>query len=132
MGTKCAEFTQLILNEYAPNQGISDHTDRTHCFGPVVAGLSLFSCCVIWFTDKKKAKNAKPVLLHPRSLFIMTGPSRYEYTHMIEDKKEHTFCGQRIRRGVRYSMTFRHAITNSSEVLTRSSYNSVSADAMQY
>ena len=45
-------------------------------------------------------------------------------------QKEHKFCGHRIRRGVRYSMTFRHAITNSSEVLTRSSYNQVSATAM--
>ena len=125
-------FNQLILNEYAPKQGIAHHTDRTHCFGPVVAGLSLFSTCVIEFKDKKSRdkNNCKPVLLLPRSVFIMTGASRYEWTHGIIDQKEHKFCGHRIRRGVRYSMTFRHAIDNSSEVLTRSSYNQLSANAM--
>ena len=127
------EFNQLILNEYAPNQGISQHTDRTHVFGPVVAGLSLFTPCVIEFIDKRqRGKNriVKPILLPPRSVFIMTGESRYDYTHGIPAKKEVNFYGHTIRRGVRYSMTFRHAIAHSSEVLSRSSYNAVSADAM--
>eukprot|EP00483_Globobulimina_turgida_P009818 UN09837 len=130
---KCKAFNQLILNEYTPNQGIRDHTDRTHCFGPVISGLSLFNTCVMEFKDKKNNKNAnavKPVLLYPRSLFIITGESRYQWTHGIVNNKEHKFFGHRIRRGIRYSMTFRHAIENSSEVLTRSSYNVVSDNAM--
>ena len=130
-GKPCKEFNQLILNEYAPNKGIPHHTDRTHCFGPVVAGLSLFSSVVIEFKEKKGKRNvSKPVLLHPRSAFIMTGSSRYEWTHSISDQKEHRFFGHTIRRGVRYSMTFRHALAASSEVLTRSSYNVVSDQAM--
>eukprot|EP01084_Bolivina_argentea_P069413 126300_1 len=127
---KCKEFNQLILNEYAPNQGIRDHTDRTHCFGPVICGLSLFNTCVLEFRDKRNKNVVKPVLLYPRSVFIMTGESRYQWTHGIVDNKEHKFCGHRVRRGIRYSMTFRHAIQNSSEVLTRSSYNVVSDNAM--
>ena len=52
LNQKCKEFNQLLLNSYTPSQGINDHTDRTHCFGPVIAGLSLFSCCVIQFKEK--------------------------------------------------------------------------------
>merc|ERR550525_764024 len=97
MKRKCKEFNQLILNEYAPSQGINPHTDKTHCFGPVIPGLSLFSSCVIEFREKLTGME-KSVLLIPRSLFVLTGPSRYEWSHGISKKKEHKFCGHTIRR----------------------------------
>ena len=40
---------QLIVNEYTPGQGISQHVDRP-VFGPVIASLSLGSACVMKFT----------------------------------------------------------------------------------
>merc|ERR1712129_9006 len=59
LGRALEPFNQLLLNEYAPNQGINHHTDKTHCFGAIVAGLSLFSSVVIEFKDKKfKGKRA--------------------------------------------------------------------------
>jgi len=60
----------------------------------------------------------------------MTGASRYDWAHEISDEREQKFCGHSIQRGVRYSMTFRHAIEMQSEVLSRSSYNDVSSHAM--
>jgi len=137
LGQKCKDFNQLLINQYAPNQGINYHTDKTHCFGPVIADVSLFSCCVINYKDKMAIGNAnknkiKSVLLQPRSLVVMTGPSRYEWLHGIEAKREHKFCGHRIRQDVRYSFTFRHAMDVSSEVLPQTRFNAVSAKAMDY
>merc|ERR1719445_661614 len=96
-GRACKAFNQLIVNEYNAAQGIAQHTDRTHVFGPVVAGLSLFSAVVIEFRAKKGGA-VKEVLLPPRSVFIMTGPARYEWTHGIKAEREHKFCGHRVRR----------------------------------
>ena len=136
LGRELQPFNQLLLNEYAPSQGINHHTDKPHCFGPVVAGLSLFSTVVLEFKDKKlKGKRAaaesKDVLLCPRSLFVLTGPARYEWSHSIAKKREHRFYGQSIHRGVRYSFTFRHAFLSTSEVLPKTTYNAVSEAVME-
>ena len=53
-----------------------------------------------------------------------------EWSHGIAKKREHRFYGQTIRRGVRYSFTFRHAFLSTSEVLPKTTYNAVSEAAM--
>jgi len=125
----CKNFDQLILNEYYPTQAISRHIDRTHCFGPVVCGLSLFSPCVIIFSHKDSGE-ARPVLLPPRSMYVMSGQCRYKWFHEITKDAKQNFYDTVIQRGYRCSMTFRHAIKADSEVLTRSAYNAKSAKAM--
>jgi alkylated DNA repair protein alkB family protein 8 len=47
------------------------------------------------------------ILLPPRSLLLMTGPSRYGYTHGIKARKTDIIDGQTVSREGRYSITMR-------------------------
>ena len=84
---------QAIVNEYLPGQGISAHVDCVPCFGDTIANLSLGSGAVIQFTNGQERHN---LYLEPRSLIILSGPVRYEWTHAISARKsdEHRFLQQ--------------------------------------
>ena len=77
----------------------------------------------------KKTDEVKPIVLLPKSLYIMSGESRYEWLHSINRDKIQKFYGNNIIKSLRYSMTYRHAIIANSETLTRNSYNERSAHA---
>lgn len=47
------------------------------------------------------------LLLPPRSLLVMTGPSRYGYTHAIRPRKTDVVDGRTVPRTGRYSVTMR-------------------------
>ena len=51
-----------------------------------------------------------PILLEPRSLVVMRGPARYEWTHGIPKRKQDIFNGQTLIRERRLSITFRNVI----------------------
>jgi len=38
---------QIIVNEYLPGQGISEHIDCTSCFGGTICSISLGSSCIM-------------------------------------------------------------------------------------
>lgn len=97
---------QMIVNEYLPGQGISAHIDCVPCFGPVVASLSLGSACVMIFRHPKHHQKFD-IVLPQRSLAILTGPARYEWTHEIPARKSDIINGSRIPRDRRVSLTFR-------------------------
>jgi alkylated DNA repair dioxygenase AlkB len=97
---------QVIVNKYEPGQGIKDHVDCEPCFTDTIASLSLGSKCVMNFTEKS-TKRVIPVLLEPRSLVVMTGPARYEWTHGIPPRKSDEFQGRSFKRSRRVSLTFR-------------------------
>ena len=44
---------QVIVNEYLPGQGISEHVDCVPCFGDRIASLSLGSPCMMNFTHPR-------------------------------------------------------------------------------
>ena len=87
-----------IVNEYTGKLGISAHTENFQ-FGEPVVGLSLLSACSIRFhkltecfdgsvrscqaARAPKTGKAVDVPLPPRSLLIMTGPSRWSWQHEI-------------------------------------------------
>lgn len=97
---------QVIVNEYEPGQGIAPHADCRPCFGPTVTTLSLASACEMEFR-RPHSERAESVLLEPRSLLVLSGPARYEWTHSIAKRKtDRTPTGQ-IRRSRRVSLTFR-------------------------
>lgn len=100
---------QTIINEYLPGQGIHPHIDKTHCFEEVVASISLLSPCVMDFRHTRTFEK-KAVLLPPRALLILTGESRYDWTHGIESKETDTFNGKEFARQRRISVTFRLVI----------------------
>jgi alkylated DNA repair dioxygenase AlkB len=94
---------QLIINEYQPGQGISKHIDSP-VFGEPVVSLSLGSQCVMIFTLGERRFE---ILLPQRSLLVLRGESRWDWTHEIPARKNDKINGQTIERTRRISMTFR-------------------------
>src|SRR3954470_6555212 len=72
--------SQALVNEYQPGQGISAHKD----YEPFdeVASLSLASGCLMEFA-KAGGSRGKSIWLEPRSLLVLTGEARHEWTHAI-------------------------------------------------
>jgi alkylated DNA repair dioxygenase AlkB len=108
---------QVIVNEYEPGQGISAHVDCEPCFDGIIVTISLGSPCVMNFAHREEG-TVVPVLLAARSVAIMTGESRYQWTHCIPGRKSDTFAGSSFQRSRRLSLTFRKVIL--SEPVTES------------
>jgi alkylated DNA repair dioxygenase AlkB len=73
---------QCIVNEYTRSQGITAHIDNTN-FGPVVIGLSISGDGVMVF---QRGAERVECFLPRRSIVMLSGPARYEWTHSIEKK----------------------------------------------
>lgn len=95
-------INQAIINRYLPGEGISAHIDSA-IFGSHIYSISLGSPCM--FIYKKDDENHELYVL-PRSLIIMSGPSRTSYTHEIIPRK----IDNNYKRTTRYSITFRHVL----------------------
>ncbi|MBC7102635.1 MAG: alpha-ketoglutarate-dependent dioxygenase AlkB [Parvibaculum sp.] len=100
---------QIIANEYLPGQGISAHVDCVPCFSDRIASLSLLSPCEMVFRNGKQGSKLSAIL-EPRSLLILSGPARYEWTHEIPARKSDVVDGERQPRGRRISLTFRTVV----------------------
>jgi alkylated DNA repair dioxygenase AlkB len=77
---------QVIANEYLPGQGISAHVDCEPCFGEVIASLSLLSGCEMRFCCLASGET-RAVILPPRSLLVLVGPARRDWTHAIAARR---------------------------------------------
>lgn len=75
-------FTQVIVNEYTQNQGITPHIDSQE-FSSCIASLSMGAASVMVFA---RGGASIPVRLPRRSLVILQGDARYKYTHSIPKK----------------------------------------------
>ena len=100
---------QVIVNEYQPGQGITNHIDCIPCFGDTVISLSLGSSCVMDFTTNEPLTKI-PILLEPCSLVVFQEKARYEWQHGIAARKKDKYQGREIVRQRRISMTFRKVI----------------------
>jgi alkylated DNA repair dioxygenase AlkB len=96
---------QVIINEYEPGQGISPHTDRTSCFGPTVASLSLGSDIVMDFIDDGGKSGA--VMLPRCSMLVLRGSSRARWRHGIAQRRRDIINAETFTRKRRVSLTFR-------------------------
>ena len=101
---------QVIVNEYEPGQGISSHIDRTSCFGPTVASLSMGSDIVMDFSGDAGKSGA--VLLPRRSMLIIRGASRSSLRHSIAQRRRDTINSETFTRSRRVSLTFRAVIVS--------------------
>jgi alkylated DNA repair dioxygenase AlkB len=97
---------QVIINEYLPGQGISAQIDCAPCFGPVIASLSLGSATDMLFRRRVSGER-RAIRLEPRSLILLWGPARYDWTHEIPARKNDVVDGIRMLRERRLSLTFR-------------------------
>ena len=98
------EPDQVIVNEYVRDQGIAAHADLKS-FGPAIATISLLEN---WPMDFRSPEGEKiSMILQAGSLAVMTGPSRYSWTHQIAKRKRDEVGGMRITRLRRLSLTLR-------------------------
>lgn len=97
------EPDQVIMNEYEPGQGIFNHIDCPPCFKDNIISISLLSGCLMQF---HKGKQKLGLYLEPRSLLLLSGEARYEWTHGIPARKK----DGDIPRSRRISATFRTVI----------------------
>ena len=94
-GGPATEIAQVLCTEYDTGVGIGWHRDKPH-FGRVF-GLSLGSACKFRFRRRAGEKWQRFTLdAAPRSLYMMSGPSRHEWEHSIPAVEQ-----------PRYSITFR-------------------------
>ena len=96
---------QVIVNEYLADQGIAAHVDRTS-FGDAVATVSMLESWQMLFRRLDDSEKVE-VLLEARSLAVMTGESRYKWTHEIAKRKMDIDGGLKKIRNRRLSLTFR-------------------------
>ena len=76
---------QVTVNKYEPGQGISDHVDNPDAFGKHIISVSM--CAQTIFEMRHRKGYHVNLLLKPRSLLIMSGESRYVWSHAIKPKK---------------------------------------------
>jgi alkylated DNA repair dioxygenase AlkB len=94
-GLERNDIAQALVTEYAPGTPIGWHRDRP-VFEDVI-GISLLSPCTFRFRRKAGAKWQRYSLTaEPRSIYLMRGPSRWEWEHSIPEVEQ-----------TRYSVTFR-------------------------
>jgi len=96
-------FNQIIVNNYEPGQGISKHTD-IKSYGHVIGCYTIGSGATMRFRKKDKVID---LYVKPNSLYIMSGESRYLWTHEMPSTKTDLYNGKRITRDRRISITFR-------------------------
>ena len=110
---------QVIVNEYVGKQGISRHTD-SRSFADSIAMISLLESWGMVFRPigvKRKFEQK----LEQRSVAVMEGEARYNWTHEIPNRKTElelpkSAAGKssKVTRGRRLSLTFRKVIVKSS------------------
>uniref|UniRef100_UPI00358F5DC6 alkylated DNA repair protein alkB homolog 8 isoform X3 n=1 Tax=Myxine glutinosa TaxID=7769 RepID=UPI00358F5DC6 len=103
---------QLTVNRYEPGQGIPPHVDTHSAFEDGIVSLSLGSQVVMDF--RHPCGTRVPVSLPARSLLVMTGDSRYLWSHGITPRKFDTISNRLqdggptlATRGMRISFSFR-------------------------
>jgi alkylated DNA repair dioxygenase AlkB len=105
------KFDQMIINEYKTRQGISPHRDCIPCFQDGIAsvtigcnGIMTFAKCESNSNDDDEEKHH--ILLKRRSVVLLTGESRYKWTHAVIPAKNKIFTESNPR----ISLTFRKII----------------------
>jgi len=89
------DIAHALVTEYAHGTPIGWHRDRP-VFEDVI-GVSLLSPCTFRFRRKAGPKWQRYALIaEPRSIYLMRGPSRWEWEHSIPEVEQ-----------TRYSVTFR-------------------------
>lgn len=93
--------------------GIPSHVDTHGVFDEYILSLSLNSDIIMEF---RKGNYHNSILLKSKSLLIMSGESRFDWTHGITPRKFdmiNTVDGPDIIcRGTRISVTFRRVVQN--------------------
>lgn len=96
---------QVIINEYAPGEGIKPHKDRNY-FDNQICGVNLGSGCIMRFIRGKNVE-VIDVEIPRRSLYVMQDEARLKWKHAIPPRKKDVVEGQVQHRQRRVSITYR-------------------------
>jgi hypothetical protein len=77
---------QAILNRYHPGEGIKPHIDLPNRFADGIIIVSLGSGIVMDFAHEAK-KQSFSAWLPPRSIVVLEGEARWQWTHGIANRK---------------------------------------------
>lgn len=103
-------FNQLTVNEYVPGVGIASHCDTHSAFTDCIAVVSLLADITMDFIAHDSLQKVH-VCIPRRSLFLMTGESRYGWRHGIAARKsDRCISGELRERSRRVSLTFRNCM----------------------
>uniref|UniRef100_A0A674GBZ4 Alpha-ketoglutarate-dependent dioxygenase AlkB-like domain-containing protein n=1 Tax=Taeniopygia guttata TaxID=59729 RepID=A0A674GBZ4_TAEGU len=91
-----------------PGGRVGPHVDSVKFCGCTIAGLSLLSASVLRLRSLRDPRDHLELLLPPRSLYVLQGAARYEFTHEILGDEESFFGGLRVPRGRRVALIFRN------------------------
>ncbi|XP_026750781.1 alpha-ketoglutarate-dependent dioxygenase alkB homolog 7, mitochondrial [Galleria mellonella] len=88
---------------------IKPHIDAVRFCGEVIAGVSLLSAAVMRLQHAQRHHLQFDALLPQRSLYIMRGAARYQFTHAVcgGDGEQSTWRGEVIRRRRRVALITR-------------------------
>lgn len=92
---------QAIINLYPAGTGITPHIDLVGRYADGVVGCSVIGGCVMTFSkasqsqsqnqsqsEENQEQGRHDVYLPPRSVYILSGPARWDWTHGIEARSE--------------------------------------------
>jgi alkylated DNA repair dioxygenase AlkB len=100
---------QVIVNEYAPGEGLRPHKDRNY-FENQICGVSLGSGCIMRFI-KISGGDVVDVEMPRRSVYVMQDEARYKWNHSMPPRKKDVVAGDVKHRERRLSITYRKVIT---------------------
>jgi alkylated DNA repair dioxygenase AlkB len=98
---------QLIVNDYAPGQGISAHVDAP-LFRDTIVSISLGSSCMMEFTNASGRREEQ--FLEPMSALVIAGQARCDWKHAIPARHVDEWLGRGWPRTRRVSLTFRNVL----------------------
>ncbi len=73
--------TEIFINEFKVGQTLQQHFDHTRTYDDCIIGVSCESDVVMCFSN---GNDVRQVTVPRRSLYAMTGDSRYKYKHGIK------------------------------------------------
>ncbi|XP_047999025.1 alpha-ketoglutarate-dependent dioxygenase alkB homolog 7, mitochondrial [Leguminivora glycinivorella] len=86
---------------------IKPHIDAVRFCGGMIAGLCLLSDAVMRLQHETHKHLGLDALLQRRALYIMSGVSRYSYTHAVLGGEESAWRGERLQRRRRVALILR-------------------------
>lgn len=107
-GTNCLPYVHVL--DLAEDGYIKPHIDSSRFCGDTVAVLSLLSDSILKFVHEKNDDHQVHCLLPKRSLYIIRGTSRYDYTHEILKNEESSFKGTTVHKDRRISIVCRNDV----------------------
>jgi len=109
--TGCKQLPYVHVLDLAEDGYIKPHIDSVRFCGDTVAILSLLSDCVLKLVHDQDKSKIVHCLVPRRSLYILRGTSRYDYTHEILANHESLFKAEKIFKTRRISLVCRNDVT---------------------